>query len=69
MADTNRGVVYTGPGQVEVQDLDYPKLELAEQHRKLEHGVILRVVATNIWCAAALRLRRASSSDTRSQVK
>ena len=48
MADTNRGVVYTGPGQVEVQDLDYPKLELAEQHRKLEHGVILRVVATNI---------------------
>ena len=27
MADTNQGVVYTGPGQVEVQDLDYPKLE------------------------------------------
>jgi glutathione-independent formaldehyde dehydrogenase len=48
MADTNRGVVYTGPGQVEVHDLDYPKLELAEQNRKLEHGVILRVVATNI---------------------
>ena len=28
MADTNKGVVYTGPGNVEVQDLDYPKLEL-----------------------------------------
>jgi glutathione-independent formaldehyde dehydrogenase len=42
-------VVYTGPGQVEVQDLDYPKLLLAEQdNRPLEHGVILRVVATNI---------------------
>src|SRR5919198_464548 len=49
MADTNKGVVYTGPGQVEVQDLDYPKLELPEQnHRQLQHGVILRTVATNI---------------------
>src|ERR671911_2890355 len=49
MADTNQGVVYTGPGRVEVQDLDYPKLELREQNtRPLQHGVILRVVATNI---------------------
>ena len=49
MADTNRGVVYTGPGHVEVHDLDYPKLELPEQNnRQLQHGVILRVVATNI---------------------
>jgi glutathione-independent formaldehyde dehydrogenase len=47
--DTNRGVVYLGPGKVEVQDLDYPKLELEEQnHRPLQHGVILRVIATNI---------------------
>lgn len=49
MADTNRGVVYTGPGKVEVQDLDFPKLVLAEQdNRQLNHGVILRVIATNI---------------------
>src|SRR6266508_310973 len=49
MADINQGVVYTGPGQVEVQDLDYPKLELPEQNnRQLQHGVILRIVATNI---------------------
>src|SRR6266550_2954118 len=49
MADGNRGVVYTGPGSVEVQDLDYPKLELPEQNnRQLQHGVILKVVATNI---------------------
>ena len=35
--------------QVEVQDLDYPKLELPEQNnRQLQHGVILKVVATNI---------------------
>ncbi len=49
MADTQRGVVYLGPGKVEVRDLDYPKLELEEQgHRQLQHGVILKVIATNI---------------------
>ena len=49
MASNNRGVVYTGPGNVEVQELDDPKLELPEQHnRQLQHGVVLKVVATNI---------------------
>jgi glutathione-independent formaldehyde dehydrogenase len=49
MANGNRCVVYTGPGQVEVHTIDYPKLELPEQNnRQLQHGVILRVVATNI---------------------
>ncbi|MFC5744474.1 formaldehyde dehydrogenase, glutathione-independent [Actinomadura rugatobispora] len=49
MADTNRGVVYEGPGRVEVEDLEFPKLELDEQnHRKLEHGAILKTIATNI---------------------
>ncbi|HTF60253.1 MAG TPA: alcohol dehydrogenase catalytic domain-containing protein, partial [Actinomycetes bacterium] len=49
MAGSNRGVVYTGPGSVEVQSLDYPKLELPEQNnRQLQHGVVLKVVATNI---------------------
>jgi glutathione-independent formaldehyde dehydrogenase len=47
--DANRGVVYLGPGKVEVEDLEYPKFELEEQnHRPLQHGVILRVIATNI---------------------
>jgi len=47
--DANRGVVYLGPGKVEVQNLEYPKLELEEQnHRPLQHGVILKVIATNI---------------------
>jgi glutathione-independent formaldehyde dehydrogenase len=45
MAD-NHGVVYTGPGKVEVQSIDFPKLELGG--RKLNHGVILKVVSTNI---------------------
>src|SRR6266511_3988552 len=49
VTDTNRGVVYLGPGKVEVQDLEFPKLELEEQnHRPLQHGVILKVIATNI---------------------
>lgn len=42
----NRGVVYIKPGMVEVQSIDYPRLELG--NRKCEHGVILKVVATNI---------------------
>ena len=44
----NRGVAYIKPGVVEVQSIDYPKLELPEQNRKCEHGVILKVVSTNI---------------------
>jgi glutathione-independent formaldehyde dehydrogenase len=44
----NRCVVYMGPGKVEVQDIGYPKLALPEQNRKCEHGVILKVVSTNI---------------------
>ncbi|HEY8480991.1 MAG TPA: formaldehyde dehydrogenase, glutathione-independent [Spirillospora sp.] len=49
MADTNRGVVYQGPGKVTVENLDYPKLVLHEQDdRPLQHGVIIKVLATNI---------------------
>jgi glutathione-independent formaldehyde dehydrogenase len=43
---SNRGVAYVGTGKVEVRSIDYPKLALG--HRKCEHGVILKVVATNI---------------------
>src|ERR1035437_3567806 len=42
----NRGVVYAGPGKVEVQSIDFPKLALGS--RKCEHGVILKIVTTNI---------------------
>eukprot|EP00742_Colponemidia_sp_Colp-10_P007440 GILJ01008010.1.p1 GENE.GILJ01008010.1~~GILJ01008010.1.p1 ORF type:complete len:418 (+),score=50.51 GILJ01008010.1:49-1302(+) len=45
---SNRGVVYMGPNRVEVQNIDYPKLEHPMTKRKCEHGVILKVVATNI---------------------
>jgi glutathione-independent formaldehyde dehydrogenase len=43
---SNRGLAYMGTGRVEVQSIDYPKLELGE--RPCQHGVILRIVATNI---------------------
>jgi glutathione-independent formaldehyde dehydrogenase len=42
----NRGVAYMGRGVVEVQGIDFPKLTLG--NRKCEHGVILKIVSTNI---------------------
>jgi len=44
----NKTVVYKGPAKVAVEDLDYPEFELAEQKRRVDHGVILKAVATNI---------------------
>ena len=43
---SNRGVAYMGPGVVELQNIDFPKLALG--NRKCEHGVILKIVSTNI---------------------
>jgi glutathione-independent formaldehyde dehydrogenase len=43
----NRGVVYIKPGTVEVQSIDFPQLK-NPQGRKICHGVILKVVSTNI---------------------
>ena len=45
---TNRGVAYLGPGKVEVQSIPYPKLVNPNKKGKAEHGVILKVVTTNI---------------------
>ena len=42
----NRGVAYVKPGVVEVQNIDYPKLSIGS--RKCDHGVILKIVSTNI---------------------
>ena len=43
---SNRGVVYQKPGVVEVESIDPPKLMLGS--RKCNHGVILKIVSTNI---------------------
>jgi glutathione-independent formaldehyde dehydrogenase len=42
---TNRGVVYVGPGKVEVKGIDYPKF-VVPNGKEIDHGVILRIVST-----------------------
>src|SRR5258708_17547592 len=44
---SNHGVVYLGPGKVEVQSIDYPELK-TPQGRKIDHGVIIKPITTNI---------------------
>jgi glutathione-independent formaldehyde dehydrogenase len=52
----NKAVAYIEPGKVEVQTIDYPELTLKDGPgvnkrnvgRKCEHGVILKIVSTNI---------------------
>jgi glutathione-independent formaldehyde dehydrogenase len=43
----NRGVVYLGQNKVEVQSIDSPKMQ-NPAGKKISHGVILKVVSTNI---------------------
>jgi glutathione-independent formaldehyde dehydrogenase len=65
MAD-NRCVAYVEPGKVEVKNIDYPKLELPEQNRKCDHGVILRIVATNI-CGSDQHMVRGRTTAPKGQ--
>src|SRR6478609_6843201 len=52
----NRGVAYMGPGEVEIQSIDFPTFTVQkgpgvpEENvgRECHHGVILRIVSTNI---------------------
>src|ERR687887_758405 len=56
MADENRGVVYEGPRKVDVKNIHYPGFTLRggpgvppqSVGRECRHGVILRIVSTNI---------------------
>jgi glutathione-independent formaldehyde dehydrogenase len=45
---SNRGVVYVKPGEVRVESIDFPKLLDPTNGKKIEHGVILRIISTNI---------------------
>ncbi|WP_428426950.1 formaldehyde dehydrogenase, glutathione-independent [Pararhizobium sp.] len=56
----NRGVVYLKPGKVEVRDIDDAKLE-APDGRRIEHGVILKVISTNI-CGSDQHMVRGRTS-------
>ncbi|HSC08226.1 MAG TPA: formaldehyde dehydrogenase, glutathione-independent [Steroidobacteraceae bacterium] len=44
---SNRGIAYVGPGKVEVRSIDFPKL-IGPGGRRCDHGVILKIVTTNI---------------------
>lgn len=71
----NKAVTYIGPGKVEVRDLPYPKLELqdgpgvnpANAGRKCNHGVILKVLATNI-CGSDQHMVRGRTTAPRGLV-
>lgn len=66
----NRCVVYVEPGKVSVENIDDPKLELPEgvpgRNRKCEHGVILRIVATNI-CGSDQHMVRGRTTAPKGQ--
>ncbi|MDP9437153.1 MAG: formaldehyde dehydrogenase, glutathione-independent, partial [Actinomycetota bacterium] len=54
MAD-NRVVVYKGPGEVAVEPIEYPKLEVPGEvadamgmSKEAPHAAILKIVSTNI---------------------
>jgi glutathione-independent formaldehyde dehydrogenase len=71
----NKAVAYLEPGKVEVQTIDYPGLVLkdgpgvnpANVGRKCEHGVILKVVSTNI-CGSDQHMVRGRTTAPRDLV-
>ncbi len=66
----NKCVVYVEPGKVAVQSIDYPKLEIPAgvpgNVRKAEHGVILKIVATNI-CGSDQHMVRGRTTAPKGQ--
>ena len=46
-SNSNRGVVYRKPGHVEVQKIDFPTFR-NPAGKTIDHGIILKVVTTNI---------------------
>lgn len=64
----NRIVVYEGPGKVTIEDHDMPRLEVPADvsramgmSRQAPHGVILRLLATNI-CGSDQHMVRGRTS-------
>ncbi len=51
----NRGISFVKPGQVEVREIDYPKMEI--KGKPIEHGVILKIVLSGI-CGTDLHMYR-----------
>ena len=63
---SNRGVVYLGPGKVEVQRIDYPVFR-NPAGKEIHHEVILRVVSTNI-CGSDQHMVRGRTTAPRGMV-
>jgi glutathione-independent formaldehyde dehydrogenase len=59
----NRGVVYLGAGKVEVQTIPFPKMQ-DPRGKRIEHGVILRVVSTNICGSDQHMVRGRTTAQT-----
>lgn len=54
----NRSVVFRGAKNMQVEDLDFPKLQMPNG-KKAPHGVVLKIVASNI-CGSDLHIYRGS---------
>lgn len=63
---SNHGVVYLGPGKVEVQSIDYPRF-VNPQGKSIEHGVILRIACSNI-CGSDQHMVRGRTTAPRGLV-
>jgi threonine dehydrogenase-like Zn-dependent dehydrogenase len=50
----NRAVTFMGPGKLQIQEREFPKLQ-DPKGRKIEHAVILKLVTTNI-CGSDLHI-------------
>src|SRR3982750_3669870 len=48
MPSSNRGAAYIKPGEVKIESIDFPKLYDPARKKKIEHGVLLKIISTNI---------------------
>ena len=73
---SNRAVVFMEPGKVAIENIGFPDLVLRDGPgvnplnvgRKCEHGVILKVVATNICGSDQHMVRRTDDRPERSRI-
>jgi glutathione-independent formaldehyde dehydrogenase len=56
---SNRAVVYAGSGRVEIRDIGWPRFQ-NPAGREIAHGVILKVILTNICCSDVHMIRGGS---------
>lgn len=57
----NQAVCWMGPNKVGLKDVGYPKMQIPSSGKPVEHGVILKVVASGI-CGSDLHMYRGSTA-------